>query len=314
MNIISTMDSCFTKTDQGLVVSRQLHMRETLLSPNRREVQNPTLSSYGDFIVPGEYRRHSRFSHVANYLLGKHLISLVDPSIGAGPLNIVVENGIQHIVDRVIIEHDKVILDHRIYVCTTAVRYDSSLPILSLSDLQLIKNNLPTFKRILRDCAPEKSIAFLLDESEELHSPLSFESILKERFLRGRKLIVEGNVLEAVRTMKGLGFGLTPSGDDFISGFVLGLNLQQIPLAIDFQNLMREIFEIAQSDNPLSRAWLQCSIKGRLFEKMKQVILALGQKDPNELLRAVHRLLTVGSSSGIDMAVGFVFGMEYVRV
>jgi len=277
-------------------------------------VRNTTLSSYGDFIVPGEYRRNSRFSHAANYLFGKHLVSLVDPFIGAGPLNIVVEHETHHNIDRVIVGHEKVIFDDCTYACTTAIRYDSSLPILSLSDLQLIKNNLPTFKRILKDCALAKSIAFLFDEPEELNSPSSFESLLKKRFHKGTKLIGEGRVLEAVRTMRGLGFGLTPSGDDFISGFVLGLNLQQIPLKNVFQNLINDIFVIAQSENPLSRAWLQCSIKGRVFEKMKQVIRALGQRDLNELLRAVHRLLTVGSTSGIDMAVGLVFGMENMVV
>lgn len=314
MSITSTMEWCSTKPDPGLVVSRQIHNRIAPLSGLQREVQNPKLVSYGDLIAPGEYRAHSRFYHAANYLQGEHLVSIVGPSIGAGPLNIILEKYTDQKYDRVIVGNGYVILDDCTCKYMYALRYDSSLPNLSQSDFQIVKNNLPNFKRFLIDLAPARSIAFLLDRNRESNSAASFDTILRNQFLKGTKLIEEGRILEAVRIMKGLGFGLTPSGDDFISGFVLGLHLQQTSLKNDFQNLIEDVFETAQNDNLLSRAWLRCAKEGRVFEKMKQAICALGHIDPDNLLRATYGLLTVGSTSGVDMAVGFIFGIEKAPV
>jgi hypothetical protein len=308
MSITSTMEWCSTKPDPGSVVSRQARNRIAPFSMSLREAQNPQLMSYGDLIAPGEYRAHSRFYHAANYLQREHLVSIVDRSIGAGPLNIVLEKYTDRKHDRVIVGNGYVILDDCKY--TYASRYDSSLPDLSQSNFQIIRDSLPNFKRFLIDLAPTKSIAFLLNRKRESSSAASFDAILRNQFLKSTTLIEESRILEAVRIMKGLGFGLTPSGDDFISGFILGLHIQQASLKNDFQNLIEDIFETAQNDNLLSRAWLRCAREGRVFEKMKQAICALGQIDPDNLLRATYGLLTVGSTSGVDMAVGFIFGIE----
>jgi len=314
MSITSTMDSCSTKPNTGLVVSRKIRNRITASFVYQRDVRHPEPMSYGDLIVPGEYRTHSRFSHAANYLQGEHFVSIVDPSIGAGPLNIVVDRYGDQKYDRVIVGNGYVILNDCACEIKPASRYDSSLPNLSQSEFQIIKYNLPNFKRLLIELAPTKSIAFLLDESEKSNTAASFEAMLKNQFLKSAKLIGDGRILDAIRIMKGLGFGLTPSGDDFISGLVLGLNLKQMLLKIDFQNLIEDIDAIAQNENPLSRAWLRCAKDGRVFEKMKRAILALGQMDPDELLQAIYGLLTVGSTSGVDMAIGFIFGIEKVQV
>jgi hypothetical protein len=309
---------------------------------------------------------HSQFRHAANYVHGKNLVSVVDPSIGAGPLNIVVEKDLSQTYDRVVVgngcvmlvpfqlrdimfavrsgmlrrdrvrhpspprrieriarglaQHDGSIgqiqtqlfetaMYDCIYECAPVLCYDSSLPDL---DFRVLKNSLPNFKRLLIELAPAKSIAFLLDESEESNSAVSFEAALRNQFLKGAKLMRERRILEGVRTIKGLGFGLTPSGDDFISGFLLGLNLQQRLLNIDHHRLIEDIFVSAQTENLLSLAWLRCAKEGRIFEKMKQAIIALGQMNLSIFEKATRSLLTVGSTSGIDMAVGLVFGIETV--
>jgi hypothetical protein len=49
-----------------------------------------TLLSIGDEVREGTYWLHSRFDHAINFTDGRHLVTLVTPDTGAGPVNIVV--------------------------------------------------------------------------------------------------------------------------------------------------------------------------------------------------------------------------------
>ena len=306
MNTTNTMDWCFTKPDPEVIISPYLCKNRVPLSDTPREVFHSGLISYGDMIAPGAYRLHSCFSHAINYLQGDDLVSLVDPFVGSGPLNIVVET-LSRTANQLIVDDAFVILDGSRLERIPAICFDSSLPQFSHSQLQILKANLPSFKRLLIDLAPQKSIVYMLDEREGLGAGTTFESELKNRFIQSTRLMQEGRILEAVRTVKGLGFGLTPSGDDFIAGLLLALNFQK---ATDCRKLIDHIFAAAHTENSLSQAWLRCAKEGRVFAAVKHMILALGQADMSELLLSIDRLLTVGSTSGADMAVGFIFGIE----
>ena len=47
--------------------------------------------SIGDRIVEGRHRIHSRFRRAVNFVYDRRLVSLVAPDVGAGPINIVVD-------------------------------------------------------------------------------------------------------------------------------------------------------------------------------------------------------------------------------
>ena len=48
--------------------------------------------NFGDCIKNGDYKLHSKFKNVHNYINNKQLISLVSTKVGSGPNNIVLNN------------------------------------------------------------------------------------------------------------------------------------------------------------------------------------------------------------------------------
>ena len=123
-------------------------------------------------------------------------------------------------------------------------------------------------------------------------------------------MIAEGKILAGVSILKGIGRGLTPSGDDFISGLLFALNVRGLLGVQNVQSLIEEIFAAAKTDNPLSMAFMRSARDGRPFEKLKYMISSLAGSDTKELVRRTLDLLTVGATSGADIAVGLLIGLE----
>ena len=107
----------------------------------------------------------------------------------------------------------------------------------------------------------------------------------------------------------GLGPGLTPSGDDFLGGFMVALH------AIGKQVAARQLWLAIRSDacaatNPISIAFLSAAAKGRGGASLHATIAAvLSGDDPTT---ALARLARLGHSSGWDALVGVVTVLDTV--
>jgi hypothetical protein len=99
---------------------------------------------------------------------------------------------------------------------------------------------------------------------------------------------------------------LTPSGDDFIAGLLIGLRLLQQTRGQDYQQTANSVFQAAKPGNLFSRTFLDLARRGFLFGRMKDLIVALVHGDADAVRGATGRLLAVGESSGADLATGFV--------
>ena len=144
--------------------------------------------SIGDRIVEGRYRIHSRFRRAVNFLGDQSLVSLVTLDAGAGPINIVVSGIDPRRIRGLRVERAAVATGGERFVIDRSIVYDSAIA-LSPGDLAGLHKNLPAFGRFLVEFAPEKSLAFLLDESRRVHLRPGFEQNLQ--VLRNRR---EGNV------------------------------------------------------------------------------------------------------------------------
>ncbi len=105
--------------------------------------------------------------------------------------------------------------------------------------------------------------------------------------------------------LSGCGFGLTPSGDDFIVGLLIGLNFIQKMHGRDLCQTIEAVSETAKSENIFSNLFLKPAKEGRLQERMKNLLAALISAPKNEIYRHTEHLLSVGESSGADLATGF---------
>jgi hypothetical protein len=237
----------------------------------------------GDLIEKGTYPFHSRFHRAVNFTDGHRLISVVDETIGDGPLNIVLRGFAPgNSRDPLQILAGSVVFEGREYLVRS--RYSSEIPgkprNLSLFDITT---------------APPKSLAFLLDETREQHFRTGFERAFVRRVKRSVNEIFHGDRLAGIRQLKGTGLGLTPSGDDFIAGHLIGLNLRG--------ESTDEVFEAARSENIFSNTFLDLARQGRIFGRMKNLILAL--TSGRGVRECTKRLFAVGETSGADLATGF---------
>jgi hypothetical protein len=247
-----------------------------------------TLVSIGDLIEEGTYPFHSRFNRAVNFTHGDRLISVVNETIGPGPLSVVFRGfDSRHAHNSLRISSSHVIFDGRDYPFTS--RYSSLIP--------GKPRNLSTFEKLLITLAPPKSLAFLLDERRVRYFHGGFERRFVEHVKSSVREIFHGDRLAGIQSLRGCGLGLTPSGDDFIAGYLIGLNLRGDPTD--------EVFEAAKSDNIFSNTFLDLARQGRLFGRMKDLVLALMQGTDGMVRDCTTRLFAVGATSGADFATGF---------
>jgi len=121
---------------------------------------------------------------------------------------------------------------------------------------------------------------------------------------------------DAALGLLGLGEGLTPSGDDIVMGWLAMLvwqaNLGLFPrLAVTA--LAGAISEAAPTrTNVISARLLYYAARGLVYAPAMQLGAVLLAGYDRGVEAPAHRLLTIGSSSGADMASGLLAGLLYV--
>lgn len=295
------------------------------------------LLSIGDLVEPGPYHFHSRFNRACNFERNGRLISVVDEDIGPGPINIVLRSPAPEIRPEAAVIHpppERGVNDPRIaeflginelsranqfppleigpnvvtfanyrFLFTTQHRYHSAL------DVQpgippRFHCNLEAFGELLKKTSPPKSLAFLLDDTRLKNFRSGFEQAFADRICQGAQQVFHGHLLEGIRSLKGCGLGLTPSGDDFIAGLLIGLNLLQKLRGQAFQRTADAVFGAAEGDNIFSNTFLDLARRGLLFGRMKDLLLVLMTGNEASVRKATGKLFAIGASSGADLATG----------
>lgn len=122
-------------------------------------------------------------------------------------------------------------------------------------------------------------------------------------------------VAQSLSAFLGLGKGLTPSGDDFVIGFLLGINrwAYLLPCKLDIKQLNSRIIEQARSQTTtISLNLIECASAGHADERL---ILALdgifsGNIEPGV---CVNLLAGWGNTSGFDSLTGMaLFSLAFL--
>ena len=103
-------------------------------------------------------------------------------------------------------------------------RYQSTI-VLKPTILHRFQRNLRTFGESLQGSAPPKSLAFLLDDTRLANFQTKSERAFAAHMAHSVHQVFHGHLLQGIRSLKGCGPGLTPSGDDFIAGLLVGLHV-----------------------------------------------------------------------------------------
>jgi hypothetical protein len=119
--------------------------------------------------------------------------------------------------------------------------------------------------------------------------------------------------VEAAESMIGLGPGLTPSGDDVLTGLLLALRLlggairggtRAVWLADWLSAAVT--YEAGSRTTSLSATLLHCAARGQAAAEVATVLRAFAGQEP--AAPAVTRLLAAGKTSGADLAWGLAAG------
>ncbi|MGA2267602.1 MAG: DUF2877 domain-containing protein [Bryobacteraceae bacterium] len=189
------------------------------------------------------------------------------------------------------------------------LHYNSRLSVGPLEPAKL-ELNLRVFEGALLASAPARSLAFLIDDRGGRTFASAFEKEVARRLSAGVARLAHGDLEGGASQIRGLGYGLTPSGDDFLAGFLLGMHALEMATGIDLAAQRRAVHEAARGGNPFSEALLRSAAEGRCFERAGSLIRSLFEGVEPDVLRHARRLFAVGASSGADLGVGLLFALK----
>ena len=276
------------------------------------------LLSIGDRVRSGSYRLHSCFQRAVNYQHRGRLVSVVDESIGPGPVNIMFRSpelaaggkhgpglipGAPQAIGTLQVASNTVLFAGHPYRFTARHRYHSALE-LPVVDARRLRRNLATLARLLCESAPAHSLAFLLDRRRLRFFRTGFERAFAQRIERAAQQVFHGDLLKGVAELKGCGMGLTPSGDDFIAGMLIGLSFLQKLHGCQLSLLADAICRAGRGDSVLSNTQMDLAREGLLFGHVKDALEALAAGNAPCLRCATQKLFSVGATSGADLATG----------
>jgi hypothetical protein len=105
---------------------------------------------------------------------------------------------------------------------------------------------------------------------------------------------------EVLSELVGLGPGLTPSGDDFLIGYIY----QKIVAKKDISKIKQLVEQLLNRTTAVSKAFITATMNGESFSLFDEVCYA---KDEDSLNKAIEQLLEVGNNSGADILCGMCF-------
>lgn len=146
----------------------------------------------------------------------------------------------------------------------------------------------------------------LLDRMPPPGSATVLEGLLEQRTqaLVNAFRAAPDRIAPAVEGLVGLGLGLTPSGDDILTGCLAGLWYCLGPGDVRVITLRKELARCADRTTFISARMLRSACEGRFRISLQRLVEQVFLSVPRELQSALEALLGVGATSGRDMALG----------
>jgi hypothetical protein len=261
---------------------------------------------------------HSIFNKTVNIKCRKtgDLYTLATNSLDNGPNSIVINinsfaDSHFELTNNVFTNNNSLYIEDKIAISMNDIKkWECLLPSYPVNDTQLRKNLI-----IIKNQIEEFGKCGGMKRNLHTKNPfqIEMELMLQERAHSLLCSLVNNNVADALRhatRLIGLGPGLTPSGDDFLTGLMATFHLPNCP-CLSFQSFNKNVVTSAQSlTNDISYMTLKMASAGKVRESIVTLLhLALTGVEEH-LISALQEVLKIGSSSGTDIALGIVSGLE----
>ena len=207
-----------------------------------------------------------------------------------------------------------------------AEAWDATFPV-HPEPLITLEEDSDLLSRLAQQSAPEESLGQLIAEIFNFGPRSSKESPFLPQLLhkRVREVIrrlreekdVNNQAVTAVLVnhlsgLIGAGYGLTPSGDDFCCGIILGIARVHDP-AVAQSLAVALSLEGGGRTTSISLAFLRSLAKSRVSETQDVLLRHFGNSGAVDMQRILLETASHGSTSGWDMLAGFAFGIDLFR-
>ncbi|BDD87942.1 DUF2877 domain-containing protein [Desulfofustis limnaeus] len=259
------------------------------------------------------------------------LICIGNERIGRGPFTITCTAVLPFSAEQspsaeVLFAHDQLFV-HRGRVCLNldgAPLWQAGFAT-SAPDLAALADDLALLSETARRSAPAESLGALIPtlcrfSGQEPVATTPVASLVHRHVLdtieQLRQVVTThpGSVLPttiaaSLQRLIGLGYGLTPSGDDFCAGYLLGLaKMQQSGTALSLAGLLHEAAQ--RRTTAVSLAFFQALARGLVTQMHHQLLECLGNTHCSQRHQTLFDTADHGGTSGWDTLAGLVFGIE----
>jgi hypothetical protein len=250
------------------------------------------------------------FEHACNLVTPDgNVIALVVPQIGNGPFNIVVDDNPAFFAKMeagmpVTLAKEQLQLGGWRVDLRDAAVWEPQPDWHGLrSGLAAIMSQLSLLRTMSQRHAPNNTFLALLEP------PLSGDAVLFTAQQAGKSLQQgwagdQEQLQMAVVGLAGLGSGLTPAGDDFLTGVMLWAWLAHPDPDSFCQSLLNGA---ASCTTTLSTAFLRAAARGECSASWHNLLAALNEGTDSEITATAQKVLAYGATSGADALAGFLY-------
>lgn len=121
------------------------------------------------------------------------------------------------------------------------------------------------------------------------------------------KNLVKLDISKNLNQFIGLGAGLTPAGDDFIIGYLLGASLLNKDLD-DLKIKLSHDLKVVGATNDISRQYVEAAINGYFNEYVINLVKVLNTG--KDALLSLQQIAMIGASSGLDLLAGLYLSLN----
>ncbi len=261
---------------------------------------------------------HSVFTHAVNIQseVNGEIFTLATKAMDNAPNTLIIDldtlgNLHIHQHDRVSVQHDQLLIEDKVQIAMqTASRWQCQLPIFP-TDQTCLKTNVGTVKQFIDLHGKSGGM-------KRSNSPISEFEAETSRLLQQRTSLLRGELMNQrfdhfqsyAIDLVGLGPGLTPSGDDFLVGLFAVIHLENSPCYIYKQLCENVITMMKPLTNAISYTTLKKAANGQVRESICSLNYAILYGTEADSIQALRKVLAIGSSSGTDIALGLISGLE----
>ncbi|MDR0497975.1 MAG: DUF2877 domain-containing protein [Treponema sp.] len=242
---------------------------------------------------------HSVFDRVVNVSTGKNLLSVAAQGIGCSSSFLTIPG---NYIDCGVKTGDYcVLLSGQIQLANYTINLKNTAawkgPVNKNYRNKTVKNeNISAFKAVLDRKAPRQSAWRNIQDNSECR----FHGLRVIRKLREDPSLAQNLI--------GLGQGLTPSGDDMLTGFLAMVN--HLSKNMKFVQILHNVVRNSLGKTTdLSAQMLENALDWDYHEYVQNCIRDLCEGEKEEVYISASSLLSIGATSGSDIACGMYFGM-----